>query len=311
MEIYISKNIVRNNGYNLRAYDLIMYVKLLLLSEKTNCNTILLDHSVFKNSIMVNDNRTLKKSLNTLYQHGLIKDEYKTLPSKKGLSVTVNKIISNEVIKISHDIFKYISELKHIGLQILFYLKTYEDDLNNDYTNLIEYDTIAERLMLNKDTITTHMKYIKANKEYSYLTDKTIFTGDKRYKETDYLPPKRAAYNTKNLELKLEKELMKQLELIEHGMKYIDRQVEVKDGRIDILARDKNNTLCIIELKVVTNEERLIFQCVYYPTQFDEPVRMITIAPDYESKIKISLEALDVEMKTYSYYQDKLFINQC
>lgn len=307
MKIQIDKNIIRNNGYNLRAYDLIIYVKLLLISEKVKSDTLLLDHKVFKDMVMVSDNRTLKKSLTTLYEHGLLKSKCDSMPKKGGLSITVNKIDSTDTIEINNDIFKYISDLKIIGMHIVFYLKTYLDDINYDYTKLIEYDTISKRLMLNKDTIVTHMRFIKENKELSYLADKKNFEGDKLYRE-EYIPPKRASYNTKNLELKLEKQLVNQLELIEKGMKFIDRQVEIKDGRIDILARDKNNVLCIIELKVVPNDEKLIFQCVYYPTQFNEDVRMIAIAPDYDYKIKTSLKSINVEIKTYTYNNDELKI---
>jgi Holliday junction resolvase-like predicted endonuclease len=308
MKINIDKNIIRNNGYDLRAYDLITYIKLLLISERINSNDLLLDHNAFKNMVMISDNRTLKKSLNTLYDNGLLNSKCDRLPTKGALSITVNKIESNDTIEINNDIFKYLYDLKLIGLHIVFYLKSYLDDANYDYTKLIEYDKVCERMMINKDTVVTHMKLIKQNNEFSYLTDKKNFEGDNVYKEEDYTPPKRKVYNTKNLELKLEKQLVKQIESIENGMKYINRQVEIKDGRIDILARDKNNTLCIIELKVVSNEERLIFQCVYYPTQFNEKTRMITIAPAYDNKISTALNSLGVEMKRYSYINDQLVI---
>lgn len=308
MTVNISKDIIRNNGYDLKSYELITYIKLLLISEKINSDEILLDHTAFKQMVRISDNRTLKKALNALFNNNLIKNDYNRLPTKGGLSITVNKIESDDTITISNEIFNYISDLKQIGLHIVLYLKTYLDDINYDYTKLIEYETISERLMINKDTIVSHMKIIKENKEFSYLTDKKNFEGDGVYKE-DYTPPKKTSYNTKNLELKLEKQLVKQIESIEKGMKYIDRQVIINDGRIDILARDKNNTLCIIELKVVSNEERLIFQCVYYPTQFKEKTRMITIAPNYDNKIKTALNSLNVEMKTYSYDNDTLIIN--
>lgn len=307
-QINVCKDIIRNNGYNLNAYDLLIYIKLLLICEKINNDELLIDHTNFKKSVMIADNRTFKKSLNNLYANGLIKNKFEKLPTKSGLTVTVNKIQTKNSIIINNDVFKYISDLKHIGLQIVCYLKTYVDNLDNDYTNLVEYKTISERLMLNKDTITNHIKLIKLNEEFSYLANKDNFLGDNIAYKEEYIPPKRKSYNTKNLELKLEKFLFKQIELIENGMTVIERQYEVKDGRIDILARDKENKLCIIELKVVPNDEKLIFQCVYYPTQFNEPVRMITIAPDYEYKIKVSLDSLGVERKIYKYENDKLII---
>jgi molybdopterin-biosynthesis enzyme MoeA-like protein len=93
-------------------------------------------------------------------------------------------------------------------------------------------------------------------------------------------------------EYELEDYLVDNLNLIEKGLKYIDRQVPVSHGIIDILARDKNDELCIIELKIEEDASRLIWQCSYYPTQFNEPSRMITVAPGYSERIEIALKTL-------------------
>lgn len=108
----------------------------------------------------------------------------------------------------------------------------------------------------------------------------------------------------------LENVLIKDLSIIEDGMTLIKNQFPVDGGYIDILARDKEHKLCIIELKKVKNDSKIIQQCVYYPTQFDEKVRMITIAPDYSNKISKSLRSLKyVEMKTYQLLDDSLIIS--
>lgn len=82
------------------------------------------------------------------------------------------------------------------------------------------------------------------------------------------------------------------LNLIEDGLKFIDKQVLIPHGIIDILAKDKDNKLCIIELKIDDNASRLIWQCTYYPTQFTEPSRMITVAPGYSERIGTALKKL-------------------
>lgn len=107
--------------------------------------------------------------------------------------------------------------------------------------------------------------------------------------------------NAKNIsEKELEMMLIKDLNVIEDGMTLIKNQHPVGNGFIDILARDKNGKLCIIELKVVKDCKDIIYQSVYYPTQFEEKVRMITICPDYSNKISKSLNSLkNVEMKQY------------
>jgi RecB family endonuclease NucS len=92
-------------------------------------------------------------------------------------------------------------------------------------------------------------------------------------------------------------------------MKYVDNQVDIEYGRIDILAKDKNDILCIIELKVDNDCKDIVFQCAYYITQFkEETKRMITIAPDYSYRIKNALKMLPY-VETYV-YTDILYGNK-
>lgn len=112
------------------------------------------------------------------------------------------------------------------------------------------------------------------------------------------------------LEKDLENILIKDLSIIEDGLTLIKNQYQVNNGYIDILAKDRNNKTCIIELKISKNDIKLIQQCVYYPTQFNEDVRMIAIAPDYNNKLYKSLKSLGyVEMKTYEINEENLLIN--
>ena len=103
----------------------------------------------------------------------------------------------------------------------------------------------------------------------------------------------------------LEKFLIKNLDKIEDGLKFLDKQVSIQDGRIDILARDKSDNFVIIELKVQEDKE-LIWQTVYYPMQFKKEyrvkkVRMLTICPSYPPHILQTLKQIDgVEMVMFT-----------
>lgn len=104
------------------------------------------------------------------------------------------------------------------------------------------------------------------------------------------------------LESELEYILINNLENVEYGLKYIDSQVIMDGARIDILAEDYNGVKCIIELKTVNNSKDLLWQSTYYPSLYNEKVRMIIIAPDYTSRILNALTNLNyVELKTYSF----------
>jgi RecB family endonuclease NucS len=111
-------------------------------------------------------------------------------------------------------------------------------------------------------------------------------------------------------ESEIENKLAENVSLIEDGMVLVGRQVKISGGRLDLLCRDKNGTLCIVELKANPESKDLIFQCAYYPTQFNEKTRMITIAPDYKLGIVTSLQLIkNVEMKIYTYDNEVLFIS--
>lgn len=100
-----------------------------------------------------------------------------------------------------------------------------------------------------------------------------------------------------NVEMISEKELedflVKRLEKIENGLRYIDRQVVLKNGRLDIVAKDISGNYVIIELKVVEDKD-LLWQVIVYPTQFKEKyktnnVRIITLCPQYPEHMKMAL----------------------
>lgn len=131
-----------------------------------------------------------------------------------------------------------------------------------------------------------------------------IITAPKKVKNNNkVIHYKRSSFLEKDLELLL----IQDLNIIENGMTLIKNQYEVRNGFIDILARDCHGKLCIIELKISKTDTKIIEQSVYYPTQFEEEVRMITIAPSYGKKITQSLKSLGyVEMKTYTYENEKV-----
>ena len=116
-----------------------------------------------------------------------------------------------------------------------------------------------------------------------------------------------ARQNTKHIsERTLELFLMGHLDLIEDGLTLISNQYIIDGGRIDILARDKDGTVCILELKV-DDDTDLVYQSIYYPIMIKEKfntdnVRMITVAKKYPDNIKLSLETIKgIEMYIYNY----------
>jgi len=100
----------------------------------------------------------------------------------------------------------------------------------------------------------------------------------------------------------IENILINNLEEVEKGLTYLDRQVHIENGVIDILAEDSEGTKVIIEVKNNPIDQRIVSQAIYYPLVFDEKCRFITIASDYDNKVIFCLNEINrnihkVEMK--------------
>lgn len=94
------------------------------------------------------------------------------------------------------------------------------------------------------------------------------------------------------------------IEVIEDGLKVVDRQVEIDGGVIDILAIDSKNNICIIELKI-NQDKSIIWQSIHYPSEIkkkykERTVRMLTIVPKYSSYIFKALQEVG-NIETYTY----------
>jgi len=100
------------------------------------------------------------------------------------------------------------------------------------------------------------------------------------------------------------------LDKIEDGLKYVSHQTVIPEGRIDLVARDKDNTYVIIELKV-TEDKELVWQCIYYPDALKKEwslkkVRMIALAPSFSPSLLSTLKQIpNVEIMTFTPYVER------
>lgn len=161
--------------------------------------------------------------------------------------------------------------------------------------------------LINHDKVNI-INYIYSNESKNYdlraLDPLSIINQYARQKKGEIKRIKPLGYKI-FLEKDLEKILQNNLNKIEIGLIFIKAQYEVQNGYIDILAEDISGTKCIIELKIVDDCKDLVFQSAYYPTQFNENVRMITICPNYKPKILSALKSIkNIEIKKY-YFQGK------
>ena len=93
-------------------------------------------------------------------------------------------------------------------------------------------------------------------------------------------------------EKQLEDYLYAHLDWLEEGLRPIGRQVILPQGRIDVLARDKNNRDVIIELKVERDTD-IIWQRMYYEKEWMKKngrPRFMIVAPELDVDILDCLE---------------------
>ncbi|RST76182.1 DUF91 domain-containing protein [Siminovitchia acidinfaciens] len=116
-----------------------------------------------------------------------------------------------------------------------------------------------------------------------------------------------AQYLMDSSESALEHYIADHIEIIEEGLTLIERQKKVDGGAgvIDILAKDLNNNICVIELKIVDNDKSIVWQSAFYQSEFGPNVRVITIAPNYSPNIVKALSNVrNTELKFYFINED-------
>lgn len=94
-------------------------------------------------------------------------------------------------------------------------------------------------------------------------------------------------------ENQLEHYLYKHLFLMEDGLRPIQRQYSLENGRIDLLAKDSDGKMVIIEVKVDSDTD-LLWQESYYVQELEKEfgkgqVRFMAVVPRYEAHIMESM----------------------
>ena len=108
-----------------------------------------------------------------------------------------------------------------------------------------------------------------------------------------------------SFEQDLEDYLASNIEALEKGLKLVGRQVEVATGRIDLLAKDSEDNLVVIELKAGEASSSSLTQLLAYISAIrdekkTENVRGILVAHDFADKVIYAVRLLPyVKLKKY------------
>lgn len=124
--------------------------------------------------------------------------------------------------------------------------------------------------------------------------------------ETDELIE--ASEATFGLELDLQRALRSNIEQLEPGLQIIDdgKERRINAGRVDITAKDKNDTIVVIELKAGTAAPEALTQLLAYMGDISEqdqrPVRGLLIAGNFHPRIVFAVKAIpNVQLRQYRF----------
>ena len=107
--------------------------------------------------------------------------------------------------------------------------------------------------------------------------------------------------------------LLKNLSVIEEELRPIAKEKEVNSGKIDILAKDKNDHYVVIELKKHRIGEREVLQLYRYVEEFrktNPTVRGIIVGPSIDQKALDMLRTLRLDCKIISMKKLRRFIEK-
>ena len=239
---------------------------------------------------------------------GIIEDRYKEEKIKyiSGFDNSIGNILDNLLFSArmksiiiddcdkAYEFDDYINEL-------WAKIKKYGANKSSKYKKdkYYKYHLIYSRLKkLNKLFNIKDIKYIRKLEEFNQGDFSTYITQEEiceRYIHASNFVTNSSSSITEN---DLEKYIYRHLNLIEEGLKPIQRQLIIEEGRIDILAKDKNGEYVILELKIA-DDKQLIWQVMYYPYAINpiiktDKVRIITICPFYPKHILEPLKRIDM-----------------
>lgn len=226
-----------------------------------------------------------------------------------GINSIINCLIELESICI--DIFEkelFYDEIKTIMKKIRS-SSNRKSSSKKESSNYKYYLTYYALFNLNKDFEVKNIKESKLYKKFDII--QSAFSTKLEDRCSRYIDAESESNNNKKndslliSEDILERFIYRNLSLIEDGLRPIKRQYIIRDGRIDILAKDKNDVYTIIELKV-ENDTDLIFQCVHYSTELKldknvSNVRVITISPEYSYGVLNALKNIKESFNIESY----------
>lgn len=281
--------------HNIKDLFVYTYIRCSLYEDRKNLNNIEILN------FMINElNISTFTNLENNYSSFIVYEGFKYTLEELNLDVMDNFEFQAD-INMKVDVYPILKEVYKKG-----YLRALKFKQSIDYSH---YILRYRLLMLNNHYNAIVIPAININ-GFHYSTTHNPFERNMEEKLDAILHHSRFTNtDTTNItEEQLEDYLIKNISLIEDGMTYLSRQVEITNGTIDILASDIDNNLCIIEVKI-SEDKAVVWQSIYYPKEIKKKyksrnVRMIIVAPNFKKYMLDVLNEINVELFDYEIVVD-------
>lgn len=163
--IQLPNNLIRDPKIN--AVDFVLLFKLKQQTFLHNSDVIHLPNDALKFSILVSDNKTIKKSYENLYNHGYLLEPAE-LVRRKPVKFAVNpeKLSSpDQYTQLPIYTLQRLDKIKHVGFRLLYYYSSYIN--STTASKLYAYpaiETTKTHLGVHKDTILQYNRILEKAK---------------------------------------------------------------------------------------------------------------------------------------------------
>lgn len=161
-KIKIDKNLIINNGFTINSNDFALLIGIVLLKEISYNDEIKISH--LKGITGFSSNKRIKKSLNSLYEEGIIQDQIIELPRNQIINIKINEDLFNgdkEYITFSFDDLNNVINISPVALRLYCYIKFFKKDNKYTHNGELSYKYISAKLNLDWYTIKKYLKILE------------------------------------------------------------------------------------------------------------------------------------------------------
>ncbi|MEC1757395.1 helix-turn-helix domain-containing protein [Schinkia azotoformans] len=192
-KVQVPTDVVRNPEIPCNVF--VLYAKLIQLYYATyQKEEFKADHKALMYHLNIGDNRTFKKSYNTLYEFNLVKNKLDSLPRKNGITVQMNveKLPNKDngimFTQLTKNLLELITikKIGDIGVRIIYYIQSRINNTKraNHGFCFASQETIAEEIGVDRKTVIKKIeelrkvKFIKVDKHELEDTGQYIRKGE-------------------------------------------------------------------------------------------------------------------------------------